>query len=159
MLPLFSRLLKKLLLNERQLEWAAKYTPFGLVALPIFLLQIKFLRPEWSFGCLSLLCLFMFAPCGLAFEDWDSRPGVWFRAVLYLYCLCGAYWVLWFWIWAPTMKSFFGQNPGPALGWRELKLSVDTVISLNLLQYQIRYALTVLVENLRRTGNKLIEIL
>jgi hypothetical protein len=158
MRPLLSRLTKKLLLSERQLEWAAKYTPFGLIALPIFILQIKFLRPEWAFGGLTLLCLFMFAPCGLAFEDWDSRPGVWIRAMLYLSCLCSAYWVLWFWIWMPTIKSFLGQDPRLALGWRELKLSIDTAISLNFLQYQIRYALTVLVENLRRTGDKLIEI-
>jgi hypothetical protein len=158
MRPLFSRLTKKLLFSERQLEWAAKYTPFGLIALPIFVLQMKFLPAEWSFGSLTLLCLFMYAPCGLAFEDWDSRPGVWIRAVLYLISLCSVYGLLWLGIWAPTIRSLLEPNPGAALGWRELKLSIDTAISLSLLQYQIRYALTVLVENLRRTGDKLIEI-
>jgi hypothetical protein len=144
---------KSLLFSEQQLEWASKYTPFGIIALPIVVLQFKFLPPQWVFGGITLICLFLFSATGIAFEDWDSKPGAWLRAALYLWSLCGIYWLMACWQWAPVIKSLWTENGAKVWGWTDVKLSIDTAMSFSVLQYQIRYALTVLIENVRRTGH------
>jgi hypothetical protein len=148
-----SRLAKKLMFNEQQLDWATKYTPLGVLALPVLLLQLKLLSPQWVFGVITLICLFLFSATGLAFQDWDSKPGVWLRAALYLSSLGVIYWLMVCWQWAPVIKSWSGENEAKVWRWAEVKLSIDTAMSLSVLQFQIRYALTVLIENVRRTGH------
>lgn len=85
---------------------------------------------------------------GLAFRKWRTEPGLWMLA-LFLFLVLGFCYVYF----AILRLSSPPAPPGQLQpnGWAQAKLAAEITIGLALFQYQVRFFLSVLIENWRRT--------
>ena len=158
MTQILLRIARKLLLNEQQLEWACKYAPFGIAAAYVLYLELRFLPGDSWFGLLTLTCLFLFGLNALGLSDWESRPGIWIRAMLILASIVPIYFALTIWETSSFIRSVWPQGGRVAIRWEHIGVAVDLALGLSLMEYHVRFSVTVLIENLRRTGDVLMRV-
>ena len=141
-----------LLLTEKQIDRTVALAPYMFALSPLLIwVQIKFVPQGFGIGVLTLCSLFSLGFYALAFSEWRSDRGLWMLAALLVVTEtpCYVYFAYWRYV-AELQLLAAGPRPVP-FDWKEFKLAADIVIWMGLFQYLIRLAITVAIENWRRT--------
>ena len=140
-----------LLLTESQIDRMVCRRRMALL-IGIALMLLPFALPKgWGLGFLSGFMLLSLGIYGLRFQKWRSEPGLWMLAVLLTMTLgpCSAYFEYLHsrGIFAPPAANKAGRGTT----WNEIRLSIDAAIALLIFARTVRFAVSVAVENWKRT--------
>ena len=114
------------------------------------LAQVFLLPAGWGFGVLPGFMLFGLGIYGFAFRKWRTEPGLWMLA-LFLFIVLGFIYAYFAVI---DINARFMQPAARAQlppGWSDLRMVGEAGIGLALFQYQVRFFLSVLIQNWQRT--------
>ena len=88
---------------------------------------------------------------GVAFQRWRTEPGLWMLAILFTLTLgpCSLHfeYLKWQEIFRPPQENQVGR----IATWDQIRMSVDAAIAIMLLIHAVRLAVSVGIENWRRT--------
>jgi hypothetical protein len=142
------------LLSERNVDRTLFLAPLAAIAPFLFFIQIRFLLPlGWNVGLLTLYSLFTLGVCS-SISEMEIRlrnvdgcrpdanlpyPHVFLHRLLAVF---------------RGDSERLARSEGAAL-WRQvIQRAIDLAMSFGVMQYAIRLAWTVFVENLKRTGDQ-----
>jgi hypothetical protein len=135
------------LLTEPQIDGIVDHRRrLMIVGLTVMILAIAVPR-GWGIGLFSGFMLFSLGIYGIAFRRWRTERGVWMLAVFLTVTLapCWAYFE------ALNLRGLFDRPAAVAMNWDKLRLSIDCIVALMLFARAISLAITVAIENWKRT--------
>jgi hypothetical protein len=140
-----------LLLAEPRIDSIVRHRRVLVLGGLVLVGQVFVLPRGWGCGVLSGFMLFSLGIYGTAFQKWRTDPGLWMLAVLLTVTLgpCWAYfeYLHWHSVFTPPLAN---QVERVAV-WEKIRMSVDAVIGLLLMERAVRLAVSVATENWRRT--------
>jgi hypothetical protein len=78
--------------------------------------------------------------------------------MLFLAFVVPIYFALTIWEISTFIRTMWPAGGRVAFHWNHVAIVVDLALALSLMEYHIRFAVTALIENLRRTGDVLMKV-
>lgn len=137
------------ILHDDKIDHVVTHWKRCLLASLIVFVVVAALPRDLKTGVFSGFMLLSLGIYGWALRRWRSEPGVWMLAallVLLLGPICIAFeYSHW--------QSVFARNPN-RFTWKEMRVSIDAIVALDLLFECVRFAFSVAVKNWKYTGPK-----
>lgn len=140
-----------MLLTEFQIDRTIRQWRAYLMGGLAFMLLPFALPQGWRFGLFTGFMLFSLGIYGFCLRRWRTDRGLWMLAVLLTVTLgpCCAYFEYWHWRGVFTPPD--GNQAIRKFTWEQTRLSVDAGIALWLLARSVKLAMSVSIENWKRT--------